>query len=121
MPLALCESPRVATRGGCDILPEFPMTITIPPVVLLRQTAPQPVVADLPAEVRRQWQSSRLAQRVRPGDRVAVAVGSRGIANVALLTRATLDYLRGLGAKPFVVAAMGSHGGATAEGQRQLL
>jgi hypothetical protein len=97
------------------------MTITIPPVTPLRQTAPQPAVADVAAEVRRQWQSSRLAGRVRPGDRVAVACGSRGIANVAAIVRATLDYLGGLGAKPFVVAAMGSHGGATAEGQRQLL
>jgi hypothetical protein len=52
---------------------------------------------------------------------VAVAVGSRGIANLALIVRATLDHLRGSGAEPFVVAAMGSHGGATPEGQRQLL
>ena len=96
----------------------FPVTPSVTP---LRQTAPQPVVADVAAEVRRQWQSSRLAGRVRPGDRVAVACGSRGIANVATIVRATLDYLRGLGARPFVVAAMGSHGGATPAGQRQLL
>jgi hypothetical protein len=97
------------------------MTIAIPPATPLRQTTPQPTVADVTAEVRRQWQSSRLARIVRPGDRVAVACGSRGIANVAVIVRATLDYLRGLGARPFVVAAMGSHGGATPEGQRQLL
>jgi hypothetical protein len=52
---------------------------------------------------------------------VAVGVGSRGIANLAVMVRATLDVLRDLGAQPFVVAAMGSHGGATAEGQRDLL
>jgi hypothetical protein len=79
------------------------------------------VVADVAAEVRRQWQGSRVAGRVRRRDRVAVAVGSRGIANVAAIVRATLDSLRDLGAQPFVVAAMGSHGGATSEGQRQLL
>ena len=93
----------------------------IPLVAPLRQTAPQPVVADVAAEVRRQWSGSRFAGRVRRGDRVAVAVGSRGVANLAVMVRATLDFLRDLGAKPFVVAAMGSHGGATAEGQRQLL
>jgi hypothetical protein len=65
--------------------------------------------------------ASRLPQRIRRGDRVAVGVGSRGIANVATLVRATIETLRDLGAQPFVVAAMGSHGGATAEGQRQLL
>jgi hypothetical protein len=92
-----------------------------PPVAPLLQTLSQPAVADVTGEVRRQWQNSRVAQRVRRGDRVAVAVGSRGIANVAKIVRATLDVLRDLGAQPFVVAAMGSHGGATAEGQRQLL
>jgi hypothetical protein len=96
-------------------------SVTLPPVALLRQTAPQPVVADLAGEVRKQWQASRLAQRVRRGDRVAVAVGSRGIANVAVIVRATLDVLRDLGTQPFIVAAMGSHGGATPQGQRQLL
>jgi hypothetical protein len=95
--------------------------MNIPPVTLLRQTAPQPVVTDLAGEVRRQWMASRLPQRIRRGDRVAVGVGSRGIANVATLVRATIETLRDLGAQPFVVAAMGSHGGATAEGQRQLL
>src|ERR671922_857141 len=88
---------------------------------LLRQTAPQPRVSDVAAEVRRRWAASRFAGRVRRGDRVAVGVGSRGIANLAVMVRATLDCLRDLGARPFVVAAMGSHGGATAEGQRQLL
>jgi hypothetical protein len=95
--------------------------VTIPHVAPLRQAPPQPVVADVAAEVRRQWAGTRVAGRIRRRDRVAVAVGSRGIANVATIVRATLDSLRDLGAQPFVVAAMGSHGGATAEGQRQLL
>jgi hypothetical protein len=93
----------------------------IPLVAPLRQTEPQPTVSDLPGEVRRRWQASSLPQRLRRGDRVAVAVGSRGIANLPVLVRATLDVLRDLGTQPFVVAAMGSHGGATPEGQRQLL
>src|SRR5207248_4222249 len=59
--------------------------------------------------------------RLRPKDRVAVGVGSRGIANLSTIVRTTLDVLREAGAKPFVVAAMGSHGGATPEGQRELL
>jgi hypothetical protein len=95
--------------------------VDIPPLAPLRQTAPQPVVADVAGAVRRQWAASPFASRVRRGDRVAVASGSRGIANLSTIVRATLDFLRDIGAKPFVVAAMGSHGGATAEGQRQLL
>ena len=93
----------------------------LPLVAPLRQTAPQPVVADVAAETRRQWAASCFAGRVRRGERVAVAVGSRGIVNLSTMVRATLDFLRDLGARPFVVGAMGSHGGATAEGQRQLL
>ncbi len=97
------------------------MIPAIPFVTPLRQTAPQPMVTDVAGEVVRQWKGSRLAQRLRPGDRVAVACGSRGIANLAVIVRATLEYLRSLDAQPFVVAAMGSHGGATADGQCQLL
>lgn len=93
----------------------------IPSVAPLRQTAPQPAIADVAAEVRQQWRQSRVAGRIRRGSRVAVGVGSRGIANVSTIVRATLDSLRDLGAQPFIVAAMGSHGGATAAGQRQLL
>ena len=95
--------------------------MNIPLLAPLRQTDPQPVVADIPGEVRRQWLGSRFAKRVQRGAKVAVAVGSRGIANLFPIVRTTLDCLRTLGAEPFVVAAMGSHGGATAEGQRELL
>lgn len=93
----------------------------IPLVQLVRQTAPQPTVADVPGEVRRLWLASKTAQRIKPGMRVAVAVGSRGIKNLLLIVRATIAALKELGADPFVVAAMGSHGGATSEGQRELL
>src|SRR5437016_11242580 len=92
-----------------------------PAIIPIRQTAPQPVVADVPGEVKRQWRQSGVLARLRPGDRVAVGVGSRGIANLSIIVRATIDILLESGAKPFVVAAMGSHGGATAEGQRELL
>lgn len=92
-----------------------------PSITPLRQTAPQPRVADVAGETQARWLSSRLPERVHRGDRVAVAVGSRGIAHVDTIVRATLDVLRDLGTRPFVVAAMGTHGGATPEGQRQLL
>src|SRR5439155_16237186 len=67
------------------------------------------------------WQSSGVLKRLKSGDGVAVGVGSRGIANLSTIVRATLDILLEAGTKHFIVAAMGSHGGATAEGQRELL
>lgn len=95
--------------------------MNIPFIAPIRQTIPQPVVADVAGTVQQSWRQSGVLKRLKRGDRVAVGVGSRGIANVATITRATLDVLLEAGAKPFIVAAMGSHGGATPEGQRELL
>lgn len=62
-----------------------------------------------------------LEEHIRPGQRVAVTGGSRGIAEVAAITRTIVAALRELEAEPFIIPAMGSHGGATVEGQRQVL
>ena len=58
---------------------------------------------------------------VKPGMTIAVGCGSRGIANIHLIIKAVVEFFRGLGAQPFIVAAMGSHGGGTSDGQRRLL
>ncbi|HEV3144612.1 MAG TPA: lactate racemase domain-containing protein [Gemmataceae bacterium] len=93
----------------------------LPLLAPIRQTKPQPVVSDIPGAVRRQWRESSLPRRLKPGARVAVGVGSRGIANFQMIARATIEALKEMGYRPFLVAAMGSHGGATPEGQRELL
>ena len=62
-----------------------------------------------------------LGRRIRPGQTVALTAGSRGIANIPLVLRETAAFLKKLGARPFLVPAMGSHGGGTAEGQRRIL
>jgi hypothetical protein len=95
--------------------------MNIPPLAPIRQIVTTPPLADVAREVRHRWIESSLPKRLKAGDRVAVAVGSRGIANLQTMVVATLDVLRELGTKPFVVAAMGSHGGGTADGQRELL
>jgi Lactate racemase N-terminal domain len=95
--------------------------VSIPSITLVRQIAKQPVVADVAGEVRRQWLNSKIAKRIKKGDRIAIGCGSRGIANITAIVRSTVEALKELGAAPFVVAAMGSHGGACSEGQRDLL
>jgi hypothetical protein len=96
--------------------------MTFPPIARVRQSfAHQPEVDDVPRAVTEAIRSSRIASRVRPGGRVAVTGGSRGIAGIDRIVRAAVETLRGLRLSPFVVAAMGSHGGGTAEGQRALL
>jgi len=93
----------------------------LPLIQRLVQRPAQPEVTDPQAAVAGELDRIQLADRLRPGARVAIAVGSRGIANLVPIVRATVEYVRRAGAEPFIVAAMGSHGGATGEGQRALL
>ena len=64
---------------------------------------------------------AKMGERIKPGMRIAITAGSRGIRNVDEITRSVAAYVRARGATPFIVPAMGSHGGATAEGQREML
>ena len=76
---------------------------------------------DIPATIERLLREEKFISQIRPGMRVAITAGSRGIANVALITRCIAEFVKQMGADPFVVPAMGSHGGATAEGQAEIL
>ena len=78
-------------------------------------------VADVSAAVCASLEGSGLLALIQPGETVAVGVGSRGIANIAAIARATVARLKSHGAHPFIVAVMGSHGGATSAGQTELL
>ena len=95
--------------------------VPLPKVVPVRQSFPASPIGDLTAAVEHALADGGLAGMVSPGQRVALAVGSRGLANLAELVRVLAAAVRRLGAEPFAVPAMGSHGGATAEGQLQLL
>ncbi len=95
------------------------MSNPFPKMFALRQDFPATPPFDIAAAVPRELAPS--IQQLRPGAKVAVGVGSRGITNLALIVRTTLETLRTAGAEPFILPAMGSHGGATPEGQRELL
>ena len=95
--------------------------MSFPPLARVRQSVPQPKVADIHGTVRRLIRESRLRERVKPGGTIAVGCGSRGITAIPSVAKATVTTLQEMGYKPFIVAAMGSHGGATAQGQRELL
>ena len=70
----------------------------------------------VPEQVVRQLSRQEISCRFRPGMEIAITVGSRGIANIPEIIKAAADYLKERGAVPFLVPAMGSHGGATAQG-----
>ncbi|MGI9149296.1 MAG: DUF2088 domain-containing protein [Chloroflexota bacterium] len=81
--------------------------------------APELGIDEIPARVKAELQP--LLNRVARRDRVAITAGSRGIANIAAILRACGDLIRDVGGDPFIMPAMGSHGGATADGQRDVL
>ena len=104
--------------SGIDALLDY---IPIPPMARVRQIFERPTVEDPAAECARLWNAAGLATRIPEGSEIAVAVGSRGIANLPAVVGAVVAELRKAGARPFIIPAMGSHGGATAEGQKALL
>ena len=93
----------------------------LPRMCRLEQQLEGPKLTEIPAAVRGSIQHLRLQDRVKPRATVAITSGSRGIANIDLITRAVVDEVKALGLAPFIVPAMGSHGGATAEGQAKVL
>lgn len=77
--------------------------------------------SDIPAKIHAELSSEPFSGKIMPGMNIAITAGSRGVANVAIITRAICDFVKSRGAIPFIVPAMGSHGGATAEGQLEVL
>lgn len=78
-------------------------------------------VEKIPNIIEHLLSDEKFSSQIKPGMRIAITTGSRGIANVALTTKCIADFVKKKGAKPFIIPAMGSHGGATAEGQRKIL
>ena len=93
----------------------------LPQMAPVKQHFANDSLADVAGEVRRQLARADLADVIAPGARIAVTGGSRGIANIPLITRTVIDCVKEAGGRPFLLPAMGSHGGATAEGQKQVL
>ncbi|MFH1570156.1 MAG: lactate racemase domain-containing protein [Gemmatimonadota bacterium] len=92
-----------------------------PRMMRVKQHFDAPTVDDIPAAIRAEIAKLGLSGKVRPGQTVAIAVGSRGIYQIALIIKTVVEEMKALGARPFAVPAMGSHGGGTAEGQRGII
>ena len=90
-------------------------------MVRLKQQFPRPRVENIPAAVRESLTKLHLEKTIKPRQSVALTAGSRGIANIPLILKSVVQHLKDLGAEPFLVPAMGSHGGGVAEGQREVL
>jgi hypothetical protein len=95
--------------------------VSYPQLLRIHQHFERPRVENVPAAVRTALEPLDLGKTIRPGQTVALTAGSRGIANIPLILKSVVSFLKDQGARPFLVPTMGSHGGGIAEGQRQVL
>ncbi|MFB0546741.1 MAG: lactate racemase domain-containing protein [Anaerolineae bacterium] len=87
----------------------------------VRQSLHSSPIRDIPGVIKQEIGKSKLYDRIRPSDEIAITAGSRGIARIDEILKSIVDELHAFGAVPFLVPAMGSHGGATVEGQLEIL
>jgi len=95
--------------------------VEFPKVVKIRQKFPRPRVENVEAALREQLGQEEVSSTIKPGMSVALTAGSRGIAQIDGIIRSLVEILKEMEAEPFIVPAMGSHGGATPEGQVEIL
>jgi hypothetical protein len=95
--------------------------LELPPMRMVRQLFDVPPPVDVSAEIENQWERIKTSIRFPDRKDIAVGVGSRGIANLVEVVRAVVAKIRAAGFDPFIIPAMGSHGGATPEGQIEVL
>lgn len=104
-----------------DIIKKMLKDIPLPKMVKVEQKFYAPELADVASEVHKVIDQANVLDRVTKGDRVAIAVGSRGVADIEILVREVVKVVKSVGGTPFIVPAMGSHGGASGEGQKEVL
>jgi hypothetical protein len=95
--------------------------IHLPKMIKVAQKFPRPKIDDIPAVIYKEVNKPQIANTIKSGNKIAITVGSRGVANIALITKTLVKAVKELGGQPFIIPAMGSHGGATAEGQIEVL
>ncbi|MDD4363042.1 MAG: lactate racemase domain-containing protein [Atribacterota bacterium] len=87
----------------------------------IKQVFCKDYIADIPLYISQAFQASNLPSKIKSGHKIGITVGSRGIANMNIIAKQLINELKNIKAEPFILAAMGSHGGATSEGQREVL
>jgi len=111
----------MAVVGDFSTIKKILDGVSVPKFVKVRQVFNAPVLKNIEDSLLAQLNDEKIKSLLRPKMKVAVAVGSRGIANLPQITKTTIAFLKSQSIDPFIIPAMGSHGGATAEGQKQVL
>ncbi len=95
--------------------------IRLPKMARVRQRFPRPILTDIAGSIYNEINKPEIKMTIQPGQKIALTVGSRGIRNIAQIIKELVKEVKKLGGHPFIVPAMGSHGGATTSGQLQVL
>lgn len=103
------------------VISDLVKNIPIPRMVKVKQIFDDTQLDNATGILQQQLQRPEIVEMIKPNMSIALAVGSRGVDKIDEITAVTVKMLKELQAKPFIVPSMGSHGGATAEGQRQVL
>ena len=103
------------------ILPESAKEITLPKLASIRQRFPDQHITDIPVVIAKEFQKEAIRSSVERGKTAALLVGSRGISNLQIIVKTVVEHLQELGVIPFIIPAMGSHGGGIAEQQKKIL
>lgn len=104
-----------------DIIQQLLKDIPLPKMAKVQQAFNDEKLENVDEALQEALEQERVRKMVKPGMEIAIAVGSRGVDQIVDVTARTVRFLKELGAKPFIVPSMGSHGGATAEGQTGVL
>ncbi len=95
--------------------------IKYPKMLRIRQKFNSSRLGNIPQKIIEEFVTNDVQSRIKPGETVAILVGSRGITDIVKVVQTVADELKKIGAKPFIIPSMGSHGGATAQGQKEIL
>ena len=113
----------LTTKKEGNVITQLASSVTLPKMVKVKQLLDHSHidVKEIPGIVHDELDREEMRARIKPGASVAITCGSRGVANIAVIIKAIVDFVKECGGEPFVFPAMGSHGGATAKGQLEIL
>ena len=106
-----------------EMLDSLLVNVPLPKFFKVRQEFPAVEIKreDIPAYLAREMSDKKFKNKIKPGMSIAITAGSRGVCNIDVIIKAIVDFCKAQGAEPFVIPAMGSHGGGTAEGQAAVI
>ena len=117
----MSELLRDSTWDRYGVVDNILGSIKIPQMAKIKQIFEDNSIRDIPTAIANEFSKNEIASTIKPGMSIAITAGSRGVANIDQILKGIIDHVQKLGGKPFIIPSMGSHGGATAEGQLEVL